>query len=51
MEASCPSCGKPLQELDESQWPAEGPVPEGTLGVFQCEGNHRVIVAEPQIQA
>ncbi|MHA7263570.1 hypothetical protein ACX80W_10255 [Arthrobacter sp. TMN-37] len=51
MSAVCPSCGSALQELPESQWPASGPVPEGAVAVYQCEGNHRVIVANPAVQA
>ncbi|MBJ2119522.1 hypothetical protein I6N91_00845 [Arthrobacter sp. MSA 4-2] len=51
MSAVCPSCGSSLQELPESQWPASGPVPEGAIAVYQCEGNHRVIVADPAVQA
>ena len=50
MNALCPSCGSVLQELPESQWPASGPVPQGAVAMFQCEGNHRVIVAEPEVQ-
>lgn len=46
----CPFCGAGLRGLDESQWPAEGPVPEGTLAVYLCEGQHRVIVAPPAVQ-
>lgn len=46
----CPKCGQALQELDESQWVAEGPVPEGTLAVYLCEGQHRVLVAPPAVQ-
>jgi len=47
---ACPKCGQALQELDESQWVAEGPVPEGTLAVYLCEGQHRVLVASPAVQ-
>jgi hypothetical protein len=46
----CPKCGQTLQELDESQWVAEGPVPEGTLAVYLCGGQHRVLVASPAVQ-
>jgi len=46
----CPLCGQTLRELDESQWVAEGPVPEGTLAVYLCEGQHRVLVAPPAVQ-
>jgi hypothetical protein len=46
----CPQCGQALQALDESQWEAEGPVPQGTLAVYLCEGQHRVLVAAPAIQ-
>ncbi|WP_336712346.1 hypothetical protein [Arthrobacter sp. USHLN218] len=46
----CPQCGQALQALDESQWEAEGPVPEGTLAVYLCEGQHRVLVVPPAIQ-
>jgi hypothetical protein len=46
----CPLCGQTLRELDESQWTAEGPVPEGTLGVYLCEGQHRILVAPPAVQ-
>ncbi|AUI50076.1 hypothetical protein [Arthrobacter crystallopoietes] len=49
-QQSCPFCGAGLRGLDESQWPAEGPVPEGTLAVYLCEGQHRVIVAPPAVQ-
>ncbi len=51
MEARCPSCGSALIELSEDQWPAEGPVPAGTLAVFQCEQTHRITVGETQVQA
>jgi hypothetical protein len=46
----CPLCGQALQELDESQWVAAGPVPEGTLAVYLCDGQHRVLVASPAVQ-
>ncbi|MHA7282053.1 hypothetical protein [Arthrobacter sp. TMS2-4] len=51
MDARCPSCGSTLVELDEDQWPAEGPVPPGTLAVFTCEQDHRVTVGTTQVQA
>lgn len=51
MEARCPSCGSGLLELSEDQWPAEGPVPAGTIAVFQCDEDHRVTVGKTQIQA
>ena len=51
MENRCPTCHTSLLELGEEQWPAEGPVPPGTLAVFQCERNHRITVGETQVQA
>ncbi|MFC3298487.1 Uncharacterised protein [Arthrobacter agilis] len=51
MDARCPRCGSALIEVAEDQWPAEGPVPAGTLAVFQCEQNHRVTVGETQVSA
>ncbi|WP_043444202.1 hypothetical protein [Arthrobacter sp. L77] len=51
MDARCPRCGSTLVELGEDQWPAEGPVPPGTLAVFQCEQNHRITVGQTQVQA
>lgn len=51
MEARCPSCGSTLIELGEDQWPAEGPVPDGTIAVFQCDEDHRITVGKTQIQA
>ncbi|WP_160317611.1 hypothetical protein [Arthrobacter sp. RIT-PI-e] len=51
MEAYCPRCNTGLRELGEDQWPAEGPVPPGTLAVFQCEQDHRITVGETQVQA
>lgn len=51
MNAVCPSCGSTLRELPESQWPAAGPVPDGTAEVYLCEGNHRIIVGAAEVQA
>ena len=51
MDARCPSCGSALVELGEDQWPAGGPVPPGTVAVFQCEQDHRITVGTTQVQA
>ncbi len=51
MNATCPSCNTELIELSEDQWPAEGPVPDGTIAVYQCGQDHRITVGRTQIQA
>lgn len=51
MDAQCPRCRTALIEVEEDQWPAEGPVLPGTIAVFQCEENHRVLVGETQVSA
>lgn len=52
MDPICPSCGGPLRELPEDQWPEGGPVPEGTVEMYLCDRtNHRIIVAVPEISA
>lgn len=49
MDPVCPNCGSSLRELPESEWPAAGEVPEGTVALYLCDGNHRVIVAASQV--
>lgn len=50
MDPICPSCGGPLRQIPEDQWPEGGPVPDGTVEMYLCDRtNHRIIVAVPEI--
>ena len=50
MDPICPSCGGPLRQISEDQWPEGGPVPDGTEEMYLCDrSNHRIIVAVPEI--